>query len=107
MSARFVVKHYGPYASIKEMKCKLGWVPLLVRRKSLRLKCCHNICNGNVGINERANLLNVSYISERSDHDKKLPKTNFIVTYFTIHFFVLTIPECNKLPQDVVDVCSN
>lgn len=106
-AARFVSNNYNSFASITEMKRALKWETLMVRRQKLRLKFLHCIYYNGNAINPLDYLFTPTHVSNRQDHSRKILEYRYKTHSFGSSFFVKTIQEWNRLPDDLVNETDN
>lgn len=103
-AARFVSNNYNFRESITNIKSFLGWKPLSLRRKNLRLKYLHKIYNRRTGIDKDNYLHEPFYISHRTDNTKKIRQYKCRTDVYSYSFFPRTIIQWNGLPSPLVEI---
>lgn len=73
----------------------------------MRLKLFHNIYYGHIGIDRNKYILQLHYISRRTDHELKVREYNCKTNLFKSTFFPKTVSEWNRLPADTVSILDN
>lgn len=106
-AATFVSNNYNSFPSITEIKQTLGWDPLMVRRQKLRLKFLHSIYYNRNAINPLDYLFAPTYVSNRRDNSRKILEYSYKTHSFGSTFFVKSIQEWNRLPDDIVNETDN
>lgn len=104
---RFVTGDYSPYSSCTEMKNRLGWDLLRLRRKCLRLKFFHSIYHGETGIEKGLYILEPHHVSSRRNHSKTAAEYRYRTDCFCYSFFVQTAREWNALPEELIAIINN
>ena len=99
-AARFVQKDYGYQSSVTDMLRELGWDSLESRTEA-RLTLFHKIVYGGVKVDPTDYLIPGDSRTRRNN-ELSYTQIQAQTTSFANSFFVRTIPEWNKLPNDIV-----
>ena len=102
-AARWVTSRNRQTSCVDSILEQLDWSPLQLRRKKARLEMFYKFHHGLISINSKyLPKPSKSRLSSRNNNNQSYDISTCTTRYRQMVFFPRTIPEWNKLPQEVV-----
>lgn len=102
-AAGFILRSYSPYQSVSALKQVLNLPDLSTRRKFFRLTFLHSLYNGDTSFS-CAHIFPSHYVSNRTDHERKVSPIFARTKKFQNSPFVLSVNEWNELPREIATI---